>query len=40
MKKLMIQRIDHTQFDPILGKKETRDYIKGLVFQDTELRPY
>lgn len=40
MKKLMVQRVDHVNFDPILGKKETREYIKGLVFQDSVLSPY
>mmetsp|Transcript_9541 Transcript_9541/g.14600 ORF Transcript_9541/g.14600 Transcript_9541/m.14600 type:complete len:105 (-) Transcript_9541:361-675(-) len=40
MKKLMVNRIAHQTFDPILGELSTRNYIKGLVFQDSELAPY
>ena len=40
MDMLMTNRIAHMQFDPVLGNKSTRDYIKGLVFQNSELAPY
>jgi len=40
MEMLMTNRIAHTQFDPILGNRSTREYIKGLVFQNSELAPY
>jgi hypothetical protein len=40
MDMLMTNRIAHMQFDPILGNKSTREYIKGLIFQNSELAPY
>ena len=40
MGKLMVQRVDHCNFDPIMGKKETRNYMEGLIFQDSILAPY
>jgi hypothetical protein len=35
-----MNKIDHRNFDPILGSKSTRDYIKGLVFESSELAAY
>ena len=40
MEKLITNRIAHMTFDPVLGNKSTREYIKGLVFQNSELAPY
>jgi hypothetical protein len=40
MGKLMVQRVDHCNFDPIMCKKETRNYMQGLIFQDSILAPY
>jgi len=40
MKMLMVNRIEHKKFDPILGEVSTRSYLKGLIFQDSELSPY
>ena len=40
MKMLMTNRVAHLQFDPVLSHKSTRDYVKGLVFQSSELAPY
>ena len=40
MKKLMTNRVAHADFDPILSDKSTREYLRGLVFQNSELQPY
>lgn len=40
MEMVMRSKIEHKNFDPLLGRKSTRDYIKGLVFEHSELAPY
>jgi hypothetical protein len=40
MEMVMRAKIEHRKFDPLLGRKSTRDYIKGLVFEHSELSPY
>jgi hypothetical protein len=40
MDKLIKNRIAHADFDPQLGATSIRKYIRGLVFQGSELAPY
>jgi len=39
-KDVIMNKIDHRQYDPAKGDAPYRKYLQGLVFQDSELSPY